>query len=209
MSQIRSVDESIRKKLNEPCNFNFDQTPWSEIEEQLEIQYKFNIVLTSSAKDDSLTDDEPITENLAGIPLRHALRIMLQKKNATFNVQDGVMKIISLDDADDANRFSTMFYNVRPLLANISELEKNRIGKPRIAPQANQSEYKIMELVTTESLLTDLIHSTFRPDEWQHTGQGLATINIIGGIAVVSCNEEFADELRDFLNDLDYHIGQN
>ena len=32
---------------------------------------------------------------------------------------------------------------------------------------------------------------------------------IIGGIAVVNCNSEMADELRGFLADLDYHLSRN
>ena len=210
MSPARSADESIRRKLNEPLNVTYDETPWKEIESQFEKAYGFNIVLTFSAKDDSLTDDEPISENLTGISLRNGLRLMLRPKNATFIVKDGVMQIISLDDAEDAQYFSTNFINVRPILANIAKLEKSRIGKPRIVHSANndKSDKKPTELVTAESLLTDLVHSTFQPDVWEHTGQGLATFEILGGFAIVSCPEEKADGLRSFLTDLDYHLAQ-
>lgn len=209
LSIIRALDESIRKKLDEPIDCNYNETPWSEIELQLEKRHRFNIVLTSSAKDDSLTDDEPLTEVLTGIPLRNALRIMLRKKNATYVVKDGVMQIISLDDHEDLKWFSIVFINVRPLLAKITSLEKARIGQPRTTaePETNNTEAKARELVTAESLLTDLIYSTYETDQWR-SGQGLATIKIIGGFAVVNCNEELAAGLREFLTDLDFHLAQ-
>ena len=110
-------DEKILRALEDPANFNYDETPWNEIEEELEKTYGINIVLTSSARDDSLTEDEPITENLTGIRFKNALRIMLKQKNATFVVKDEVLQIISLDDAEDAKWFVTNVYNVGDLVA--------------------------------------------------------------------------------------------
>ena len=230
LSAIRSQDESIRKKLAKSGDLNYDETPWREIEEELEKKYGFNIVLSHSAKDDSLTADEPFTVNLTGIPLRSALRIILKQKNATYIIKDGVMLIVSLDDVEDQQYFSNFFINVRPLLATIAELEKGRIGQPRIKKNrpvvqvipvvgqqdaANRNEQESItidagkqpvELTTAESLLLDVVQSS--GDAWKETGQGLVTINIIGGYVVVNCNEEFADGLRDFLTDLNYHISR-
>ena len=231
MSAIRSQDEAIRQELAKSCDLNYDETPWREIEEELEKKYGFNIVLSSSATDDSLSADEPFTENLTGISVRNALRIMLKQKNATYIIKNGVMLIVSLDDVEDQKYFSNFFINVRPLLATIAELEKDRIGQPRIkkirrtaasvvpvvgqpdTANGNAQESKTtdtekhpVELTTAESLLLDMVQSS--GDEWKETGQGLVTINIFGGYVVVNCNEEFADDLRDFLTDLNYHISR-
>ncbi len=111
------TEEKILRALEEPADFNFDERPWNEVEELLETTYGINIVLTTSASDDSLTEDEPITENLTGIRLKNALRIMLEKKNATYVVKDEVLKIISLDDAEDVKWFVTNVYNVGDLVA--------------------------------------------------------------------------------------------
>ncbi|MDG1874388.1 MAG: VWA domain-containing protein [Mariniblastus sp.] len=110
-------EEAILDALDKESNLNYDETPWTEIEEELERKYGINIVLTSSAKDDILTEDEPVTVNLTGIRLKNALRIMLETKNATFVVQDEVLKIISLDDAEDIQWFVTNVYNVGDLVA--------------------------------------------------------------------------------------------
>lgn len=111
------TEEKILRSLEEPADFNYDERPWNEIEEELETTYGINIVLTTSASDDSLSEDEPITENLTGIRFKNALRIMLEKYNATFVVKDEVLKIISLDDAEDVKWFVTNVYNVGDLVA--------------------------------------------------------------------------------------------
>ena len=112
-------EEEILRALDGPLSvpLSYEETPWSEIEDELEAQYGINIILTSSAEDDSLGPDEPVTVNLTGIRLKNALRIMLEAKNATFVVQDEVLKIISLDDAEDVKWFVTNVYNVGDLVA--------------------------------------------------------------------------------------------
>ena len=110
-------EEQILNALDQPADLNYDEDPWSEVEEDLELRYGINIVLTSSAEDDALSGDEPVTVNLTGIRLKNALRIMLETKNATFVVQDEVLKIISLDDAEDVKWFVTNVYNVGDLIA--------------------------------------------------------------------------------------------
>ena len=111
------TEERILDALNETADLDYDERPWSEVEQELEVKYGINIVLTSSASDDSLTEDELITENLSGIRFKNALRIMLEKYNATFVVKDEVLKIISLDDASDVKWFVTNVYNVGDLVA--------------------------------------------------------------------------------------------
>ena len=112
-----ATEEAILDALDETADLDYDERPWSEVEEELETKYGINIVLTSSASDDSLTEDELITEKLSGIRFKNALRIMLEKYNATFVVKDEVLKIISLDDAEDVKWFVTNVYNVGDLVA--------------------------------------------------------------------------------------------
>ncbi len=66
-----------------------------------------------------------------------------------------------------------------------------------------------VELITAESLLIDLVQSSVQQDVWLDSGKGLATIKIIGGYVVSDTPSEMADELRDFLTDLNYNLSQN
>ena len=110
-------EEKVLSALDLPAMFDYDERPWSEVQEELQEKYRINIVLTSSASDDALPDDEPMTSNLSGITLKNALRILLSDYNATFVVQNEALQIISLDDAADERWFSTNVYNVADLVA--------------------------------------------------------------------------------------------
>jgi uncharacterized membrane protein YgcG len=110
-------EEKILKALELPAEFSYDETSWLDVKEDLEQKYGFNIVLTASAEDDALTEDEVFTSNLSGIRLKNALRILLAEKNATFVVKDETLQIISIDEKDDPKWFVTDVYNVADLVA--------------------------------------------------------------------------------------------
>ena len=111
------AEEKVLNALDQNADFDFDDTPWSEVQQQLQEEYDINIVLTQSASDDALPDDENFTAKLSGISLKNALRIVLAEKNATFVVKDEALQIISLDEKDDEKWFSTNVYNVADLVA--------------------------------------------------------------------------------------------
>ena len=111
-------DERILRALEQPATLDYDEEAWSDVEADLESKFRINIVLTQSAKDDSLDVDEPMTVNLRGIRLKNALRLMLKDKNATFIVRDEVLQIVSIDDAETDPKFLvTNVYNVGDLVA--------------------------------------------------------------------------------------------
>lgn len=111
-------DERILRALEQPATLDYDEEAWSDVEADLESKFRINIVLTQSAKDDSLDVDEPMTANLRGIRLKNALRLMLKEKNATFIVRDEVLQIVSIDDAETDPKFLvTNVYNVGDLVA--------------------------------------------------------------------------------------------
>ena len=112
------VEEKILNALELPAQFDWEETPWTDVKEELEAKYGINIVLTSSASDDLLPPEEVFTSKLSGISLKNALRIELAKKNATFVVKDEALQIISLDEANDEQWFVTNVYNVADLVAS-------------------------------------------------------------------------------------------
>ena len=110
-------DEFILNALEKNVNFNFDEDPMSDVIDQLREEHEINIVLTSSAKEDLLTEDELITSKLTNVRLKNALRIMLKEFNATFVVKDEVLNIISKDNEQDQEWLVTNVYNVGDLVA--------------------------------------------------------------------------------------------
>lgn len=132
-SMSTATEIAIRRKLEGTCELNYDETSFTDLKEELESVLGINIVLTSSARDDSLTADEVFTCNLRGISYSNALRIMLAEKNATYCIKNGVLQIISLDDAGDSGWFTRNMTDVSDLLALIRHREADRIGKPMTA----------------------------------------------------------------------------
>jgi len=131
LSPMTQANEAIRQALKQPCVLDYDEEAFYDVMADLQSKLEVNIVLTQSAKDDSLDEDEPITVNLRGIPYSDALKIMLVDRNATYCVQDGVLKVISIDDAEtDPKFFVRKMVNVSNLLNFIKEKESARIGKP-------------------------------------------------------------------------------
>ena len=89
------------KALKQRVSFQFDKTPFSEVEKKLESLTGLNFLLNQSATDDALTPDEEISLELANVPLNKALQLLLETKNATYVIDDGIVVIISRDDAED------------------------------------------------------------------------------------------------------------
>ena len=102
--------------LRQITDLNYDEDPFADVMEDLETRLGVNFLLSSSAEDDSLTGDEPISINLTGVPLSKGLSLMLAVKNATYVIDDGVVIIISIDDAADSQWFRLKTYDCRDLV---------------------------------------------------------------------------------------------
>ncbi len=113
--------EAIDAKLNTPISLEFDQTPFQEVMTDLAEVIGTNIILDQSASDDSLTPNQQITFRLKNVRLRTALKLLLQEHNATYQLTDGAVKIISLDVANDLSRFRRRIFDCRQLIGKIVE----------------------------------------------------------------------------------------
>ena len=114
-------------KLREVVSLEYLEMPWSDIERDLEERGGFNIFLDQSARDDSLSVDEPLTFQLNQIPLEKALLMLLAEKNATFHIDYGIVVVISRDDAEDPRYMKVKMFNCRDL---IDKLEENQDQLP-------------------------------------------------------------------------------
>lgn len=124
-SSVAVRNAEIDRKLQTLGNFEYDEISWSEIEDHLETEYEMNILLDQSAIDDTITPDEPISIDLRNVPLGHALALMLRKKNATYFVNNGVLVIISLDDASDQRHFELKMFDCRELLEKMESAQSS------------------------------------------------------------------------------------
>ena len=102
--------------LKQAIDLDFDGTPFVEVKEELATKTGLNFILTDSASDDALPDDEPITFKITGMPLEKALDLILATKNATYVIDSGVVLFISLDEAEDEKWFRVKMFDCRELV---------------------------------------------------------------------------------------------
>ena len=170
------------KALKQRVSLKFGGTPFSEVEKKLESLTGLNFLLNQSATDDSLTLDEEISFELADVPLNKALQMLLETKNATYVIDDGIVVIISRDDAEDTKWLRLKMYDC-------SDLVKVLLAKNRPDPNGEQT-------------LIDMVQTLIGPDSWVETGQGLASIYLAKGTLVVTQTEEIHQQIEKFLKDL-------
>ena len=139
-SQPKSSKRSIRMMtsedvddiLNKAVSFQYDEIPFADFMGDLQARYRFNTHLDMSAQDDSLTEDTLVTFNINNVRMSTALRLLLIDHNATYVIDDGVMRFISLDVADDPEFHRRRVFDCRKLLAAIDEVDP-RIGQPMLS----------------------------------------------------------------------------
>ena len=123
-------NKRIQTMLTSDWIVDYDETSFAEVMDELAEEFQINVLLDESASDDSLSPDTLVTLRLEGITVDKALRILLAPHNATFVVKDDVMRIISLDVANDPEYFRREIINCRSLLRLITVNEKYRVGTP-------------------------------------------------------------------------------
>ncbi len=80
------------------------------------------VILDETARDDSLDEDESVSLDLPGEPLRARLNQTLKRHNAVLAILGDRLLIISLDVANDPEYFSTVSYDVTSLAVEVDSL---------------------------------------------------------------------------------------
>lgn len=118
LSSQSPTEERIQKALDETTTLEFVDTELSTVLDYLEDLHKIQIVIDNQALEDAgASSDTLITQNLRGISLRSALRIMLRDHDLTWIIDDEVLMITSTDRAGE--RLSTKVYPVADLVVPI------------------------------------------------------------------------------------------
>jgi hypothetical protein len=97
-----AAEAAIEKALAETVEeFTFDQTPLTDVIDQLHKQYKINILLDGRALEGMSIDSstEQVTLSLSGVSLRSALNLMLGGKGLTYTIHNEVLYITTPDEA--------------------------------------------------------------------------------------------------------------
>ena len=172
----------IDEKLTAPVEWDFDEVPFQDVRKFLAEQLDVNVFLDESAEDDSLTADEPVTFQATRLPGRDALKLMLKKHNATYVVQRGVLRIISMDVATSPDYFRRKIFNCNGIFAS--------------------------DRGCGEDELIALVKKVVEPENWLEAN-GDASATVVGDLMVVVATESMLDQVGDLLRDLEHDLNQN
>ena len=194
-SESTRLTQKVRAALENTGHIEYNDVPFIDVKRELEDKFGFNIVLDQSAVDDALTEEEMFTVRLRDVRYSDGLRLMLRDFNATYMIQNGIIRIISLSNVNDPENHSLAMLNVQPTLDLIEKFDA-RTNSPR---------YKKQEFHTSEIpviILSETIMSMVQDDAWRATGRGEAALEIAGGILILRGPEELVSEVKDFIQDL-------
>ena len=106
------AERRILKALQEPVEFDFNETPLNDVVSYFKDKHNLQIFVDTKTLNDAGIDPStlPITIRLNGISLRSALKLTLSTQGLTWLVGDEVMTITTQEKADSTFRNpSTMF----------------------------------------------------------------------------------------------------
>lgn len=119
LSASNPAEQKIQKELEEPTEIDFIDTPLEDVLNYLEDYHEIEIEIDQRALDDIGVDSgTPINRKLVGISLRSALRLMLDDLDLTYIIENEVLMITSVEEAE--TRLVTKVYPVADLVVPIS-----------------------------------------------------------------------------------------
>ncbi len=119
LHKTSAAEKRINAALDDESSCNFADTPLADAVTFLATQHEIPILLDSAALEAAgAATDAPVTLTLSGVPLRSVLNIMLKPMSLTYVIQDNVMFITTIDEANQ--RLQTRVYPVGDLAAQIT-----------------------------------------------------------------------------------------
>jgi hypothetical protein len=160
--------EKIQDALDSPAILQFKEIQLSDVIASLKEAYKIEIQLDEkSLSEASITKETPITEDIKGISLRSALRLMLKKIGATYVIKDEVLLITTREEAD--NQLEAKVYPVADLVLPAG-------ASAGTTGEGAQADF--------DSLI-DLIETTIKPNSWQDNGGPGSISAFENGLSIV------------------------
>lgn len=117
-----TAEKKIVAALDDQTTLNFVDTPLVDALQFIAQQHEIPIIVEQLALDDAgIPSDEPMNLVLSGITLRSGLKILLQDLQLTYVIEDEVMKITTVDLANE--RLSTRVYPVGDLVVQLNAMQ--------------------------------------------------------------------------------------
>ncbi len=179
-----STDQTaVERALAQPADLDFVETPLKDVAASIAKKSGINVLLDNKAITDAGgSADTPITFAVKRIPLRSALRLMLQEHELNFIVEPGVDNVLIITSDTKAKEFVvTRIYDAHDLTT-------------RPARKFTENQSNLDELI-------DLITSNVAPTTWSDAG-GTGSIIPFGTQLIVSQTAEIHDQVANIFSGL-------
>lgn len=122
-----SAEQRIATALQGETDFSYLDTPLRDVLDDIQLRHDIPIIIDASALEDyGVGTDTPVTMELNGITLKSALRLMLSDLDLTYIIQDEVMQITTVEEAE--SKLITKVYPVGDLVIPVGTLSSGGGG---------------------------------------------------------------------------------
>lgn len=127
LHKASGAEKRITAALDDQSGVSFTEQPLKVAIDFLASQHEIPILLDKPTLEAAgVTEDTPVTLNVAGIPFRSVLNLMLKDLNLTYVIQNDVMIITTVEEA--GNRLQTRVYPVGDLVIDLNAQSLGALG---------------------------------------------------------------------------------
>ena len=202
VSEASKRDAATAQALEKVGTLEYHEIQVSDVLTELSENLNVNFMLHTSAIDDSLTNEELITVNLKNIPLAKGLELMLAPYNATYTIDEGIVVLVSKDEADTSEFMRIKMFDCKSLCLALPSPRKSMAEQAQKVTDRGDTELAKEPAAiegTGEDTLLMLVHTLVEPSSW---GKGKAEVEVVKGFLVVKQTESALRDIGEMLRDL-------
>jgi len=180
-------EREIEAKLDTPAKLvYFKNVALHEVLDSLSIEYGVPIFSNKSAlAADGFSLDRPVTIQIANLPLRLALKLLVEDAGLAWVVRDDVLQVTT--PADARGKLQTRVFDVTDLIVPI----------PSVAPTGDKA---VVVAPTRERELIRLLQNTVSRNTWRDAGgPGTAEFLPLNNAMVVNQTADVLEQVADLL----------
>ncbi len=199
-SGIDPVREGVVNKLaSMKTSLDFTEAELTDVIDFLQQLTQINFVIDRRVYENARPEDLKVTIQLKEVPLRTALRVILNQRGLTAEYKDGVLLILPKSALEE--QIYLRMYDVRDLMFKIKDFPG-----PEITLQTGESDTvsAAFETETTEkfedpNFIVDIVKGNTGGDTWDRI-QGVSISMAANGILLVTQSREVHNEILKLIN---------
>ncbi len=197
---VSAEEQAIRNRLSGILvSPEFTDAPLTQVADFFHQISGVNIVVTKAVLDKLSEDERTVTFTANRLPLSNVLTIIAEIKALTWNVEDGVVKITTPEDAQ--TKVQLQMLDIRDLVTPINDFPGEEItlrGSEQIEVDEEEDTSGELTAAIQADRLIQLIQENIAPNQWDAP----ASIENKEGTLVIKQTPAVLDQIQSLLADL-------